>query len=512
MAGTDPSLDRRQFLGAAGAAAVAAGAAAFGGVAAAQAQGSAGLEICYMDAVDLAAKLRAKELSAVEVMTAFLDRIEATNPAVNAIVSMVPREQAMAMAAEADADLAAGKPPGKLHGMPWAVKDMEDVIGIASTQGSPIFKDNVPQKDSLIAGRIRAAGALIIGKTNVPELGAGANTINPLFGPTRNPHDLRLSAAGSTGGGAAALASGMLPITDGSDTGGSCRAPGSWNNVVGFRTSLGRVPIDFPVGFFLRLPTYGPMARTVRDAGYLLSVMAGPDPLDPVSLPDDPEVFAGPLDRDFNGVRIAWSPDLGYLPVEQEVIDTTAKALPILESIGCVVEPADPQGLPDVYETSRIMRGTMFAFSTSPFFDARNAEIREAIKWEVAGGRSFSALDIGRAEAGRSAIYQSFRRLLDAHAFLVLPVTQVVPFPVEIEYPTEINGQKMRSYLEWMEICYTISLTGLPAISVPCGFTASGMPLGLQIVGRRGDDLGVLQLAHAFEKAAGVGRSPVPAL
>lgn len=467
------------------------------------------LELCFTNATDLATRMRNKDVSAVELMTACYDRIEAVNPQVNALVALLSREAALALAEQADADLAAGKPVGKLHGMPWALKDMEDVVGFPTTRGSLVFKDYMPNEDCLLAARLRAAGALFIGKSNVPEFGAGSNTFNPVYGATRNPFNLKLTCGGSTGGGAVAVATGMLPLADGSDTGGSCRNPGAWNNVVGFRPSMGRVPIDFPTGFFLRLPAHGPMARTVGDAAYLLSVMAGPDLSDPVSLPDDPAMFARPLDRDFTGTRIAWTPDLGYLEVAQEVVDATVKAVPVLERIGCQVEHAHP-AMPGVFETNRTLRGLIFAYQLAQLSEAQRKLIKASVLWDGSVGEQASALDIARAETQRAIICKNVARFLQTYEFLVLPVTQVAPFPVELEYPTEINGKSMNSYLEWMEIVYAFTLTGLPAISVPCGFTEAGLPVGLQIVGRRGDDLGVLQLAHAFEQAAGVPRPRVP--
>jgi amidase len=504
---SDDNLDRREFIGAAG---VIAAASALPLLASdAVAAPTSGLDICYMNATDLALRIRRKELSAVEVMTAFLDRIELVNPKVNAIVSMVDRSTAMGLARQADADMKAGKPVGKLHGMPWAVKDMDDVKGFPTTLGSPIFKDNIAKADSLMSARLRAAGALIIGKTNCPEFSAGSHTFNKVFGITRNPYNLALSAGGSTGGGAAAVASGMLPMADGNDTGGSLRNPGSWNNVVGFRTSIGRVPIEFPTSFYLRLPSYGPTARTVQDAAYLLSVMAGPDPLDPISLPDNPAIFSKPLDRSFKGTRIAWTPDLGYLPVEKQVVDATAKSIPILKSIGCMVENDQPD-MTGSFETHKTLRGALVALATERFFDSQRSLIKETMIWDAEGGRKLTGFDIGHAEAQRTKIYHSVRKFLEKYEFLVMPVSQVVQFPVETEYPTEINGKKMTTYMEWMESCYAISLTGLPAISVPCAFTDSGLPVGLQIVGRHNDDLGVLQLAHAIEKAAAIKRTPVP--
>lgn len=497
-------LNRREFVGSASAAAMAVTAALPLAATASHARAGGASELCYMNATDLAAAIKSKKVSAVEVMTAFLDRIDQVNPKVNAIVALVTREQALSMAKQADTDMAAGKPVGKLHGMPWAVKDTEDVVGFPSTKGSLVFKDYMPKADSLVVERLRAAGALFIGKSNVPEFAAGSNTINPVYGPTLNAYDLTRTCGGSTGGGAVAVVTGMLPIADGSDTGGSCRNPGAWSNIIGFRPSIGRVPYDMPTGFFLRLPTVGPMARNAPDAAYLLSVMAGRDYRDPASLLDDPEIFAKPLDRDFNGTRVAWTPDLGYLEVEREVVDVTATSVPVLESLGCKVDSAHPE-MPEVFDTNRTLRGLIFAYQLSPMTEEQRKMIKESVRWDAAQGEKLSGMDVAMAETKRANICRNVNKFMETYEFLVLPVTQVSPFKVEMEYPTEINGKKMNSYLEWMEICYAITLTGLPAISVPCGFTASGLPVGLQIVGRKNDDLGVLQLAHAFEKASKIG-------
>jgi amidase len=492
------AVDRRQFIAAAGAAAaVVAAPAALAQTAAPKPRG---LEICYMKASELAARIRRKELSAVEVMTAFLDRIDAVNPKVNAIVAMVSREDALKLARQADADLAAGKPVGKFHGLPWAVKDTEDVVGFPTTKGAIPLKNYFPKADSLVVERLRAAGALFIGKTNTPEFAAGSNTINPVYGPTLNPYDLTKTCGGSTGGGAVAVVTGMLPMADGSDTGGSCRNPGAWNNIIGFRPSMGRVPYDFPVGFLLRLPTVGPMARDAADAAFQLSVIAGPDYRDPVSHLDDPLMFTKPLDRDFKGTKVAWTPNLGYLEVDTEIVSVTGSSVPVLKNLGCVVDNAHPD-MPDVFETNRMLRGLMFAFQLSSMTPEQRGQIKQSVRWDAAQGEALSGMDVAMAEYKRANIVRNVNKFMETYEFLVLPVTQVPPFAVNQEYPTEINGKKMRSYLEWMEIVYAITLTGLPAISVPCGFTAAGLPVGLQIVGRRNDDFGVLQLAHAFEKA-----------
>ena len=499
---TGNNLNRRQFIGVSTAAAIAT-ILPLSSVESLAAS-TAGLDICYMNGIELATRIRRKELSAVEVMTAFLDRIDAVNPKVNAIVSLVSREAALALAKQADDDLRAGKSVGKLHGLPWAIKDTDDAKGFPTSFGSPIFKDHFPKEDALLTARIRAAGALIIGKTNIPEFAAGSHTFNTVFGLTRNPYNLALSAGGSSGGAAVAVTTGMLPMADGNDTGGSLRNPASWNNIFAIRPSIGRVPVNFPLGWFLRLPVYGPMARSVAEAGYALSVFAGQDPLDPISLTDDPAIFAKSLDRNFKGVRIAYSPDLGYLPVEKPVADATAKAIPILKSIGCVVETENPE-VTGAFEAHKNLRGVLTATASEPFFEAQRAQIKPTMVWDIEGGRKLTALDVSHAEAQRAGIHQAVRKLLEKFEFLVMPVSQVVQFPVETEYPAEINGVKMRSYMEWMESCYAITLTGLPAASVPCAFTDSGMPVGLQIIGRRSNDLGVLQLAHAFERACGAG-------
>jgi amidase len=468
-----------------------------------------GKDICFMDAIDIAAAIQSKKISAVEVMNAFYDRIEKVNPKVNAIVALLKREEALKLAKIADEDLASGKPVGKLHGMPWALKDMEDVKGFPTTKGSVLFKDYYPKQDGLLAEKLRAAGVIFIGKTNVPEFGAGSNTINPVYGPTLNPYDLALTCGGSTGGGAVAVATYMLPFADGSDTGGSCRNPGSWNNIIGFRPSIGRVAYEFPTGFFLRLPMHGPMARSAKDAAFLLSVMAGPDYRDPISLLDDPAIFAKPLDRDFKGTKIAWTSNLGYLEVQKEIVEYTSEALPILKKMGCEVEDAHPE-MPEVFETNKALRSLMFAYQLSPFSAEQKKLVKESVQWEASEGMKLNAMDVAIAETRRAKITQNITKFLEKYEFLVLPVTQVLPFPVGLEYPTDINGKQMRSYLEWMEIVYAITLTGLPAISVPCTFTKEGIPVGLQIVGRRSNDLGVLQLAHAFEKEAKVAKPIVP--
>ena len=293
-------------------------------------------------AVELAGKIRRRELSAREVMAAHLERIERVNPTVNAIVSMLPPERALALAEEADRALGSGAEVGPLHGLPIAFKDLVDAVGFPTTKGSPLFVDNYPTRDALIVERIKRAGAIPIGKTNVPEFGLGSHSFNPVFGATRNPYDPTKSAGGSSGGAGAALASGMLPIADGSDTGGSLRNPGNFNNVVGFRPTPGVVPSWPNAAPWIGLGVKGPLGRTARDAALLLSVMAGGDPRDQLALDSPPERFAEPLERDFRGVRVAWCPDLGGLPLDPRVRAALEEGRRGLEAIGCVVEEAVP--------------------------------------------------------------------------------------------------------------------------------------------------------------------------
>ncbi len=472
--------------------------------------GTAITDICFMNARDLSAAILSKKLSAVQVMNAFYDRIEKVNPIVNALVSLLKREDAIALAQKADEELASGKKVGKLHGFPWCIKDMEDAKGFPTTKGCIVYKDYYPEKDDILASRIRGAGAIIIGKSNVPEFAAGSNTFNPVFGATLNPYDLKKTCGGSTGGGAVGIATGMLPICDGSDAGGSLRNPAAWCNVVGLRPSMGRVPYDYPVGDFIRIPTNGVMGRTAEDAAFLLSVVAGKDYRDPVSLLDDPEIFAKPLDRDFKGTKIAYTTDLGYLEIDKEIAENVAKAKPVLKSIGCELTDAYPV-LKDVFETNKTLRSLTFNFQLAQIPKEKQQLIKEPVRWEAEIGGKVTTNDIMVAEMRRANICKSINKFLEEYEFLVLPVTQVLPFNVELPFPTEINGKKMNTYLEWMEVVYWVSLTGLPAISVPCGFSKGGLPVGLQIVGRRNDDLGVLQLAHAFEKAAKIPKPRVPA-
>jgi amidase len=456
-------------------------------------------ELVFIPAAELAHRIRTRDLSASEVLAATLARIERVNPQVNAICTLVP-ERAREEALAADRALAHGEPVGPLHGLPIAVKDLVDTAGIRTTYGSPIYRDHVPTQDALLVERLRGAGAVIIGKTNVPEFGTGSHTFNPVFGPTRNPYDLGRSAGGSSGGAAAALAAGMVALADGSDLGGSLRNPGSFNNIVGFRPSPGRVPSWPSQLAWFSLGVEGPMARTVADAALLLSVLAGPDPRDPLSLPEPGATFDVPLDRDFSGVRVAWTPDLGRYPVDPHVVDVCSQAVGVLTALGCHVEQEAPD-LAGVDEVFQVLRAWKMAHSRRADYENHRDQLKETVVWNIEQGLRLSGPDVAAAEEGRTAIYHRVRRFMERYEYLVLPVSQVPPFPIELDWVHEINGVPMETYIDWMATCYAITVTELPAISVPAGFTPAGLPVGLQIVGRRHQDLAVLQLAHAFEGA-----------
>ncbi len=492
----DSNLTRRAFI-------VQTGAASIATAMTTQAQSSS--ELCFKDAVELAQMMRTKKVSAVEVMTAFLAQIKRVNPQVNAIPTFIGEEAALRAAKDADDRLAKGQTPLALHGFPHAVKDLAATAGIRTTWGSPIYQDFVPTSDDLFVQRLKAAGAILIGKTNTPEFGAGSHTFNPVFGATRNPYDLTKSCGGSSGGAAVALACGMLPLADGSDMGGSLRNPASFCNIVGFRPSPGRVPTYPAAMAWNTLSVLGPMARSVRDVAYLLSVLAGPDSRVPISINEPGASFHRPLPRDFKGVRVAWSRNLGRYPVQSVVNEVCDQARSVFATIGCQVEDGEPD-FKDADEIFQTLRAWSFAQSRAEDVRRHRELIKDTVVWNVEKGLKLSGMDIARAEVKRTELYQRVHTFLQRYEFLVLPVSQVVPFPVETDWVRAINGTKMETYIDWMATCYAITLTGLPAISVPCGFTKEGLPVGLQIVGRYQRDFDVLQLAYAFEQATQHGK------
>ena len=461
-------------------------------------------DIVSKPARTLARLLRSRKLSRVEAMRAFIARIEAVNPEVNAIVTFLP-EQALAEAKKLDRKPGRGaKPAGPLAGLPIAYKDMIETKGIRTTYGSPIFADNVPAYDQLLVERLRAAGAITLGKTNTPEFAAGSQTFNPVFGTTVNPYDLDKTCGGSSGGAAVAVACRMLPFADGSDLGGSLRNPASFCGVVGFRPTPGRVPSYPAQDAWNTMSVLGPIARTAEDAAFLFSAMAGPDIRSPISITEDGARFARPLTRDFRKVRVAWSTNLGGLPVDRRVLEVLARQRRVLESMGCVVEDAEPDlsGADEVFVT---LRANSFAMRFKELLEKRRGDIKDTVIGNIEKGLALSGPDVGRAIARRTTIFQRMSSFMESYEFLCLPVSQVPPFPATTPYVTAIDGVRLPTYIDWMKSCYHITCTSHPAISVPAGFTGDDKPLpvGLQIVGRYRDDFGVLQMAHAFEAARG---------
>jgi amidase len=461
-----------------------------------------------MEAKELAQRIRRKEVSCVEVMEAHLAQIERVNPTINAIVTLLP-DMGLQQAKMADAAIARGEALGVLHGLPMAHKDLVPTKGIRTTQGSRIYAEHIPEEDGLIVQRLQQAGAITIGKTNTPEFGAGSQTFNEVFGATVNPYDPTKTCGGSSGGAAAALAAGMLPIADGSDTGGSLRNPASFCNIVGFRTSPGRVPV-YPnqLGWWT-ISVQGPMARTVQDTALLLSAMAGPDRRSPIALQEPGERFLEPLERNFKGVRIAWSPDLGGLPVDTQVRSVLDSQRHVWSDLGCEVVEACPD-FTDAVEIFQTWRAWRFELRYSELLETHRHLIKDTVIWNTEQGQKLTGPELGRAEVKRTALYHRMREFMETHEFLVCTTNQVPPFDVNLPYLTEINGIKLPTYIDWMRSNWYITVTGHPAISVPCGFTAEGLPVGIQIVGRHQDDFGVLQLAHAFERATQVWKTRPP--
>ncbi|WP_298482367.1 amidase [uncultured Chloroflexus sp.] len=456
-------------------------------------------DLCLQPATAIARLIRQRAISASEVLAAHLVRIEALNPLVNAIVTL-DVEGARDRARAIDQALARGEDPGPLAGLPVAHKDLAETKGMRTTYGSPIFADFVPDFDALIVARLKAAGAVTIGKTNTPEFGAGSQTFNPIFGPTRNPYDLSKTCGGSSGGAAVALACGMIPIADGSDLGGSLRNPAGYCNVVGFRTSPGRVPVWPDPTPYLPFAIDGPMARTVADIALILQAIAGPDPRAPLSISEPASIFAQPLECDLRGVRVAWSPDLGGLPVDSRVSDVIAAQRAVFEQLGCIVEEATPD-LSDADEIFQVMRAFRYELALGELLDRERARMKDTVVWNIEAGRALSGPQVGRAMRLHAALLARLHEFMQTYEFIIAPVSQVPPFPVDQPYITEINGIPMRNYIEWMRSCYYISVCNTPAIAVPAGFTHDGLPVGLQIIGRPRADVRVLQLAYAYEQA-----------
>lgn len=469
-------------------------------------------DITNLSATDLSAAIHARRIACRVVMQACLDRIARINPGLNAIVSLRDAETLMAEAEAADRELDAGISRGFLHGMPFAIKDLSEAKGIRCTYGSPLYRDFVPDFDDIHVERIRAAGAIIIGKTNTPEKGLGSHTYNPVFGTTRNPYDPARSAGGSSGGAAAALAARLLPLADGSDMMGSLRNPAAFNNVIGFRPSFGRVPALDSELYLGQLSVSGPMGRTVEDVAALLAIQSGYDPRDPQSLPK--EDFSGILPCDTRGLRIGWLGDFGgYLPFESGVLDLCTEALETFRALGATVRLVDPAA----FDMDRLWQGWKtirhFLVAQGNAADhadpARRALMKPELLWEIEHGRNLAARDVHAASLIRSDWYRHVQALFAQHDFLILPAAQVFPFDAELHWPSGIAGRRMDSYHRWMEVVIGPTMAGLPVAAMPAGFGGHGLPMGIQIIGRPRADRAVLELAMAYERATDwLGRMP----
>lgn len=461
-------------------------------------------------ATRLTTMLRSGEVSALEVMNAVYDRMDACNARLVAVVNPLSREEALSLARAADEVPLPER--GVLHGLPMACKDAVEVRGFPTTFGFAPFANNVARSDDPMAARLRSAGALFIGKTNMPEFGLGSNSFNPLFGQTVNPYDLGKTAGGSSGGAAAGLAARIFPLADGSDMGGSLRNPASFCNVVGLRTTPGRLPQTRSLDWFARLGVSGPMARTVEDTALLLSVQAGPSGADPLALPESGEAFRAPLEAPMAGRRIAFSPDLGGLPIAKATAAVIESAPAVFEFLGCQVERAEPDltGAMDVFQIQRAAVLSVLGRKLDTAVPSWRDHAKDTVIWNIEKGFALTAEELIQSELRRSEIYRDAVEFFERFDALILPAAQVPPFDISHEWIEEIEGQRMETYIDWMRVCCMTTVTGLPSISVPAGFTPAGLPVGLQIVGPPRGELELLRIAHAFESATQHWRQKPP--
>nr|WP_314084833.1 amidase [uncultured Shinella sp.] len=460
-------------------------------------------DITALSALALSAAIAERRLTCRNVMAAYLDRIAAINPRINAIVSLRPAEELLAEAEEADRALSAGEYRGWLHGMPFAVKDLSEAKGILCSFGSANYADFVPDYDDIHVERIRGAGAIMIGKTNAPEMGLGSHSYNPVFGVTRNPYDTAKSAGGSSGGAAAGLAAQILPVADGSDMMGSLRNPAGFNNVIGFRPSFGRIPSLGNELFLGQLAVNGPMGRTVADVAALFATQAGHDPRDPLSLSD--ESLAYDPHRDLSGARIGWLGDFGgYLPFEPGVLELCRSSLDVFRGLGCTVVDVVPGfDMDKLWQTWRTLRHFLVANGQAADYadPAKRVNMKPEMIWEIENGHTLAAKDVYAASLARSDWHRHVAGLFEKYDFLILPSAQVFPFDAELDWPKTVGGRTMDTYHRWMEVVIGPTLAGLPVVAMPAGFGANGLPAGIQIIGPARADRDVLSAAAAYEKA-----------
>ena len=458
-------------------------------------------DVTFASAGELARLYRARRVSPLEVVQALLARIDAVNPTVNAIVTLA-RESALWQARRATAMLKRAAALPSLFGVPVAIKDVTATAGIRTTHGSKLFEDHVPVEDALVVQRLRAAGAIVLGKTNTPEFAFGPNTVNAVFGATRNPWDLRRTAGGSSGGSAAALATGMCPLAEGTDLGGSLRGPASFCGVVGFRTTPGLIPRYPSVLAWDTYSVEGPMARSIADTALMLSVMAGPDDRAPLSYDVDSRQFVAAVRTpSVKGWRIAWSIDLGGLVlVDDEVRSIVERAVGVFRSLGARVEAACP-GMGDIPEIVRLTRGLLMVARHADKLPEHRAVLQAGLVENTEAGLALSAREIAEGELLRSRQWQRVREFLEPRDVWLTPTMAVPAFPIEHPHILEVNGRPVGKAMQRSHLTYAFSVLGLPAISIPCGFTRGGLPVGLQIVGKRRGEAAVLRAAAAFEAA-----------
>jgi len=468
------------------------------------------MAITDLGATELSAAIHGREVSCREVLSAYLDRIEEQNPAVNAIVSLRPHDELLAEAAACDEETAHGLSRGWMHGFPQAIKDLAETKGLCTTSGSRLLEHWVPDFDCLMVERMKSAGCIVIGKTNVPEFGLGSHTFNEVFGTTRNAFDHSRSAGGSSGGAAVALATHMLPVADGSDYMGSLRNPAAWNNVYGMRPSQGRVP-SWPErdGYLAQLGTEGPMGRTVHDVAMLLGTLAGEHAAAPLSLPGRLDGLATvvqareALAGDPAGTRIGWLGDLnGHLSMEPGILDHCLLALAALEELGCHVESTSFGMQPDrVWSAWLVWRHVLVAaaLGTLASDPARRQMMKPEVLWEVDNGDRVTATQFAEAAVERTSFHTRIVDLFDRFDALAMPSAQVWPFDASERWPQHIGEREMDTYHRWMEATIYATFAGLPAISVPVGFDDRGLPMGMQLIGRPRGDIALLRLARAYE-------------
>ncbi|MGF1607884.1 MAG: amidase [Kiloniellales bacterium] len=471
-----------------------------------------GAELWRLTAVEAVERLKRGDVTPLDLVEAAAARIAATDKHLNALPTLClerAREHAKRLMAQ-------GKntehPPGRLGGLPVAIKDLNDVAGVRTTYGSPIYAEHVPERSDLLVERLEGNGAIVIGKSNTPEFGAGASTFNEVFGKTHNPWNVAKQVAGSSGGAAAALAAGQVWLASGSDLGGSLRTPASFNAVIGLRPSPGRVPKGPSLRPFGTLSVEGPMARTAEDCALFLDAMVGEHPRDPLALPAPAESFLDAVRARRKPRRVAFSPDLGLLPVDHRVVAICRQAAERFATMGIAVEEACPD-FAGALEAFQVLRAAGFAADKAELLRDHRDKLKPEVIWNVEKGLALTAEDIGRAELARGALFYRIAAFFETYDLLLCPAAIVPPFDVDVRYVEEVEGVRFDNYVDWLGIASVITLTSCAAASAPAGFTHDGLPVGLQIVGPPRGEAAVLTAAALLEEATGIAqRLPIDPL